>query len=359
MRSPTSTESVSPGRRKFLFALAVVTTVATLPLIFVGGLVTSHGAALAVPDWPTSFGYNMFFFPWEKMVGGIFYEHTHRLLGSLVGFLTLLLCVFLWLWEDRKWVKWMGLTALIAVCIQGLLGGGRVVMLIKGMAIVHACLAQAFFCYIAILSLCLSGWWRKITSEGGTHSLPNSGLRRGLVLFTTVIFIQLILGALMRHKGAGLAVPDFPLFYGQVLPIWDAASLEMLNDHRIWKLGLEPVTSFQILLHLAHRFWAVTVVLAAILSWRSVRREIPRQQGKPMHFILKALAILLALQVFLGMTVIWSQKAADLATAHVALGALILMLASLLTVMGFKLVAPPEKSETMDVSPQRDRVAPC
>src|SRR2546427_8988228 len=95
--------------------LALLTTVATFPLLFVGGLVTNTGSALAVPDWPTTFGYNMFLYPWSRMVGGIFYEHTHRLLGSAVGLLTITLAVCLWFTETRRWMRLLGIVAVAAV----------------------------------------------------------------------------------------------------------------------------------------------------------------------------------------------------------------------------------------------------
>src|SRR5436309_1631193 len=125
--------------------LAVVTADATLLLIFVGGVVTNTGSALAVPDWPTTFGYNMFLYPWSRMVGGIFYEHSHRLIGSVVGMLTVTCAVWLWLTEDRKWMRVVGLVAVVAVIAQGILGGLRVLLLEHGLAIIHGCVAQAFF----------------------------------------------------------------------------------------------------------------------------------------------------------------------------------------------------------------------
>src|SRR4026209_699674 len=88
--------------------IAVILVGATFPLLFIGGLVTSKGAGLAVPDWPTTFGYNMFLYPWSKMVGNIFYEHSHRLVASAVGFLTIALALSLWLQEHRKWLRWLG-----------------------------------------------------------------------------------------------------------------------------------------------------------------------------------------------------------------------------------------------------------
>ena len=116
------------GGYKWLHRLAVTTVCGTFLLIIVGGLVTSMGAGLAVPDWPTTFGRNMFLFPISKMVDGVLYEHSHRLLGAAIGFLTLMLAMLLWLMEDRKWLRWLGAAALVSVIVQGIMGGLRVVL---------------------------------------------------------------------------------------------------------------------------------------------------------------------------------------------------------------------------------------
>src|SRR5215510_14139084 len=142
--------------------LALMTAIATFPLLFVGGLVTSMGAGLAVPDWPTTFGYNMFTYPWSEMVGGILYEHSHRLIGSVVGLLTILLAVTLWMQESRQWLRWLGLVALGAVILQGVLGGLRVVLLQQTLAIIHACFAHAFFALTASIALFTSPEWSGI-----------------------------------------------------------------------------------------------------------------------------------------------------------------------------------------------------
>src|SRR5258708_4613889 len=108
--------------------LSILTAFATLCLICIGGLVTSHEAGMAVPDWPTSYGYNMFFFPFLKWwrVGNIFYEHSHRLFASGVGLLTTILAIWLWVKEKRRWLCWLGVIAFFAVVLQGVLGGLRV-----------------------------------------------------------------------------------------------------------------------------------------------------------------------------------------------------------------------------------------
>src|ERR1051325_4141021 len=131
----------------WLNKFAWLTAVMTFLLLGLGGLVTSHEAGLAVPDWPTSYGYNMFLFPVHFWRANILYEHTHRLLASFVGLLTTILAVWLWLREPRRWLRWLGVTASLAVVLQGVLGGLRVTMLKDQIGIFHAALAQSFFCH--------------------------------------------------------------------------------------------------------------------------------------------------------------------------------------------------------------------
>src|SRR3954453_4903259 len=129
-----------------LHRTAQLTAAATLLLIFMGGLVTSKGARMSVPDWPNSYGYNMFTFPPSKCIGGIFCQHTHRLMGTVVGMLSIALTIIAWKSEPRRWVRWLATSVLGAVIFQGVLGGLRVVLVKLDLAIVHACVAQAFFC---------------------------------------------------------------------------------------------------------------------------------------------------------------------------------------------------------------------
>jgi len=173
--------------------LALVTAAATLVLILFGGLVTNTGAGLAVPDWPTTFGHNMFLFPWSQMIGGVFYEHSHRLIGSLVGLLTLGLAAALW--QAGAPLRWLGLVAVAAVIAQGVLGGLRVVLLQDTLAILHGCLAQAFFGLLVAIAL--------LTSPRARAELP--GLDRRLRVLTLVAvaltYAQIVLGALLTHAG--------------------------------------------------------------------------------------------------------------------------------------------------------------
>ena len=179
--------------------LAVILVCATFPLLFIGGLVTGKGAGLAVPDWPTTFGYNMFLYPWSKMVGNIFYEHSHRLVASFVGLLTIALAGTLWLRESRVWLRRLGFVALGLVILQGVFGGLRVVLLEQTLAIVHAATAQLFFALTVCLAIFTSADWRheapeKIVNDGGK-------LRRLCAITTALVYGQIIFGALLRHTG--------------------------------------------------------------------------------------------------------------------------------------------------------------
>jgi heme a synthase len=182
--------------------LAVALAWATFPLLFIGGLVTSKGAGLAVPDWPTTFGYNMFLYPWSKMIGAVFYEHSHRLFASFVGLLTIALAVAFWLRERRAWLRWLGVVALGLVITQGILGGLRVVLLESTLAILHASFAQAFFALTVALALFTSREWRNEPTEA---PIADGGrLRRLATITTALIYIQVIFGAVLRHSGERL-----------------------------------------------------------------------------------------------------------------------------------------------------------
>ena len=203
----------------WLNRFAWLTAAATFLLLGLGGLVTSHEAGMAVPDWPTTYGYNMFLFPMHLWQGNIFYEHTHRLLASFVGLLTIILAVWIWLRDPRSWVRWLGAGAFFAILLQGLLGGLRVTLLKDEIGIFHAALAQSFFVLVTLIALFSSGKAGKFAD-----SLRTTPISRSLYWLTisssSLLLIQLILGASMRHQHAGLAVPDFPLAYGKAGRQW-------------------------------------------------------------------------------------------------------------------------------------------
>ena len=302
--------------------LALLTAIATFPLIFMGGLVTSHQAGMSVPDWPNSWGYNMFTFPPSKWVGGILFEHTHRLAGAAVGLLTIILTIAAWITDRRRWVRWTAVAVLLAVCVQGTIGGLRVVLSARDLAIVHGCAAQLFFCFIVAFCVMTSRLW---TDPSAAPEVAVRTVRTLGLVTVAIIFCQLIVGAIMRHSDAGLAIPDFPTSYGHLLPptTLDASFRASAIHEYGTQLGLNRVTLFQIWIHFAHRVGAVVVTTAVI----SLATFIFLRLGKYPAFNRPALAAvaLLIVQVTLGILTVLLRKPADIASAHVAIGALLLV----------------------------------
>ncbi|HMC26770.1 MAG TPA: COX15/CtaA family protein [Verrucomicrobiae bacterium] len=314
----------------WLHRFAILMAAATLCLVCIGGLVTSHGAGMAVPDWPTTFGYNMFFFPISKWVGGIFYEHTHRLVASAVGFLTIILAAWLWIKEERRWLRWLGVLALAAVIVQGVLGGLRVTWMKDELGIFHATLAQMFFVLVCSIAFFSSRWWREDREPSGDPA-ELSLLRRISILGTGLILLQLVLGATMRHQHAGLAIPDFPTAYGHIWPATDPASVAQYNQLRAEVTAANPITGFQIVLQMIHRIGAVAVlVVVASVAWFALRRL---RQNLLARKLSVGWALLVVCQILLGAATIWTNKSADIATAHVALGALLFANGTLLVLV--------------------------
>lgn len=290
----------------WLHRYAKLVSGATVLLIVAGGLVTSTGSGLAVPDWPTSYGWNMFTFPIKNMVGGILYEHGHRLIASSVGFLTIVLAAWIWRAEPRKWVRVLGFTALAAVILQGLLGGLTVLYFLpSSISTAHAGLAQIFFCLTVAITLFTSRGWKAAPAAGW---VDDPMLRLVATMTTAVIYCQILVGATMRHSNAGLAIPDFPLAFGGLVP---------------------PQWTPEIAVHYAHRVGAAIVTLAIIATLGHVwyhhrdRRELMR----PAILLL----CLVCVQVTLGALVIWSKKDVAINTTHVITGALTLATSLVLT----------------------------
>jgi cytochrome c oxidase assembly protein subunit 15 len=340
--------------KKLLHWYAVVAAASVSLLICSGGLVTSHEAGMAVPDWPNTFGYNMFLFPVSRWVGGVFFEHTHRLIASTVGLLTVILCIALFVIESRRWVKTLGLIAVGAVIVQGILGGLRVTENNVVLGLFHGCLAQSFFALMATIALVTSRFWERL-EQAGTESerqqpitLPRAvpsasqarqrstnhlslltSCRRWVLVVTGMVFAQLVLGASMRHSHAGLSIPDFPLNYGHLFPPLDAGSIDKINEAR--GAAAQPYTSVGlILLQYVHRLWAVLIVAGLVFT--SVR--LLRNRFLPLFFrrCASVWILLVFVQFCLGAWTVLSNKAADVATAHVFCGALTLMLGVLLAV---------------------------
>jgi heme a synthase len=281
----------------WLHRYAKLVAASTLLLIAAGGMVTSTGSGLSVPDWPNTYGWFMFSFPMDKWVGGIFYEHSHRLIASTVGFLTVILAIWTWRAEPRAWVRWLGVAALGAVILQGLLGGITVLLRLPApVSIGHAGLAQLFFCITLTLAVVTSRSW-----TAPRPALNDSMLRRLATATTLIIYIQILLGATMRHTGAGMAIPTFPLAFGHLLPpVWTAA----------------------ITIHFAHRLGAV-VVIAAIAATTAHVWWHHRDRSE---FVRPAtlLMLLVCSQATLGALVVLSGLHPIVNTAHVVNGALLL-----------------------------------
>jgi heme a synthase len=377
---------LQPTTNPWLHRFAVLTALATLGLVAIGGLVTSHGVGLAVPDWPNTYGYNMFVFPFSKWVGGILYEHSHRLMAAFVGLLTTVLAVWLWVRETRgreRWLgigalvlvlalmgvralpvylllagaapiaapfcffqihrtpgalRWWGLIAFAAVILQGVLGGLRVVWLKDQIGIVHATLAQLFFALMCAIALFTSRWWQGSSvqgrwSRGAVRAAPKRStldarrstlLSRFLFITTLLILAQLILGATMRHQHAGLAIPDFPLAYGKVWPAMDDASVARYNQQRLETVAFNPITGLQIGLQMAHRILALLILVGVASCAATIWRQLG--PGSPLSKLALSWLALILLQAFFGAATILSNKAADIATVHVVAGALALAL---------------------------------
>ena len=289
----------------------------TVFLLLAGSLVTSTGSGLSVPDWPTTYGWNLFTFPPSKWVGGIFYEHGHRLIASFVGFLTIILAAWLWLKEPRRWLRWLGIAALATVVAQGALGGLTVIFFLPAaVSTAHAGLAEIFFCLTVAIALFTSQEWMAAYDKPGTRRVPglnDSVLRRGATTTTALIYAQILVGATMRHTDAGLAIPDFPLMFGGLIP-----------DH--W----DP----KIAIHFVHRVGAAIVTLAIIATsghvWYHHRRR--RELTRPAAL----LAALVAVQVTLGGLTVLSQRDVWINSLHVVCGALVLTTSLVLTLRAWR-----------------------
>jgi cytochrome c oxidase assembly protein subunit 15 len=277
-----------------LHRLALALALATVGLIFAGGLVTSTESGLSVPDWPTTYGQNPFTFPISKWVGGIKFEHSHRLIASAVGLLTVFVAIAFARGEKRAWVRRLAYLALAAVVAQGVLGGLTVLFLLPpAISVAHACLAQTFFCLAVTLAVVTSPRWRNAARAG------DNPVRRAAAATVAIVFLQLLVGAVMRHTKAGLAIPDFPLALGRVVP---------------------PIASFAVAIHFAHRVTAVAVAAAAVVCLVRARRS-DRADLRRIAFGLNALV---AVQVALGAATVLSKKDVVLTTLHVVTGALVL-----------------------------------
>jgi len=226
----------------------------------------------------------------------------------------------------------LGWAAFALVQLQGLLGGLRVVLDARLLAdvrlgtifgIFHGCLGQAFLVLLCVIALLTSRWWIERTQAGSADVRPEGvALRRWFLVLTGLIFAQLMIGATMRHQHAGLSIPDFPLAYGRLWPDTSAEAVARYNQQRVEVTTANPITAFQIWLQLVHRLVALVILIGvAMVAWRT-------RTGSSTPCLRRLARVWLGLilvQVGLGAWTIWSNKAADVATGHVLVGALSLV----------------------------------
>lgn len=338
---------------KNLHRFALFTAFCTFLLLIAGGLVTSTQSGLSVPDWPTTYGHFMFAYPLDQMVGGIFYEHSHRMIASTVGFLTVILAIWLWKRDDRGWMKMLGVTALIAVITQGILGGLTVQYLLPtAISVGHATLAQTFFVIVSAIALFTSTWWR--TDQPALREAPPARILTICGIAVAMVYVQLILGAVMRHTNSGLAIPDFPLAYGQLFPNLSAESVDAYNKQLMQSdvqiAADDPITSSQILIHMLHRMWGlVTGIVVAFSSLKLLKFSSSSLRLARLGY---TQIIVITLQITLGAFTVLSRKAIDITTAHVATGALLLVLCSLSYLHVRKLVGVQRTPSPVTVHPK-------
>jgi len=291
----------------WLHRYAIFVAICTFLLIIAGALVTGNDAGLSVPDWPTSFGS----FRMPRMVGGVMFEHGHRMIAGTVGILTMLLALALWIKDSRRWVKWVGGAAVLAVLAQALLGGITVLFYLPvGISTSHATLGQIFFCLAASLAFFTRADWRWDESKLEDTSTPS--LQHLTAATTGVILVQLVLGAVHRHSG----------------------------------MGIEP--------HVVGA-GVVTMLVAYVVT--RIMMKFPQTRALLRPALL--LGALLMLQVFLGISSYVVKMAdrnapqplppvVDLTTAHVAMGALALVTSLYLTYQTHRFLAP--RAEVAKVS---------
>ncbi len=317
--TPEDTSKRAAAHHPNLTGFAFLTLAVTLILLYAGGFTTTIGAGMVFPDWPLSNGsLNP---PGWTTDEAMLAEHSHRLLGALVGLLTLTLAVWIHLREDRKWIRRLGWFALGLVVFQGLLGGFRVLLVSLDLAKIHGVMAQLYLCTLTALVVGLSRWWRELP-----RAVPPQAERAwarmrtlGLVLCAGV-FVQLVVGAVMRHRGAGMAIPYFP--HSRSDGGWLPAA---------WNWATQ--------IHFLHRVLAV-VILALLVAWMVALYRSPGVTRGMKKLAVAALA-LVCIQIALGAEIIWSGRAPFQTTLHVLNGAVFFAVAWAGTFAAFRPLLEP------------------
>jgi len=297
--------------------LSKVIVLLTLSLIFVGALIKSHEVGLSVPDWPTSYGKQMFSFPFSEMVGGIFYEHGHRLFATIVGFFTLIQFIVLSFTDHPMWVKKMSFIALVLVITQGFLGGMTVIFFLPPqISILHGVLAQIFFISIIFIAYSLSD--SRLNKKKESFPLF---IKRGALVITLLVFVQLVLGALVRHTSSGLAIPDFPKMGGMWIPTFSDNMVNNINVE-LFDKNLDMVSKWQVVIHFLHRLGAFIITLALTFFVYKFRKMVEKNSTESKILIL--FSVLLFIQIILGASTVITEKLPYVASFHVVTGAALL-----------------------------------
>lgn len=286
-------------------------------LLVAGALVTSTGSGLAVPDWPLSYGKLM-----PPMVGGILYEHGHRMIAATVATMVGLQILVLGFGRTDRTTFRLGLAAFGAILAQAVLGGLTVIFLLPpAISSAHAGLAQVVFALTATIALRTSLFWARFAEAAPRAGAPAGALAKAsrlALLAAGATYVQVLLGAIVRHTGAGLAIPDWPLSFGKVVP----TGAEWAGDG--------------VLAHFVHRTfaWAVAaLVVAAALALRKLG-AVPGLRALSSLWL-----VLLAVQVTLGATSVWTAKAVWATSAHLAVGGLLWIAGVLASVLLARLTA--------------------
>jgi cytochrome c oxidase assembly protein subunit 15 len=303
----------TPGHKPVLAVFSALGSAWVFVLVTLGAFTTSINAGMAFPDWPLSNG-SLNPSGWLTNVS-MFAEHSHRLSASTMGIITVVLGIWLWLREERSWLRRMGAWAIGLVILQGVIGGLRVLLdpvkvtgfemtLGQMLRIPHGVIAQVYVCLlISIAAACSRAWIERPVAV-------SAGVRRLGRICVVLLFIQLTIAAVMRHNNAGLAIPSFP---------WSTPDGGLLPA--VW--------SFKVAIQFAHRVMAC--ILAAGLVWLAAKIWLARAAPLFMRPAASFLVSLLALQILLGAAIIRTYRDPAITTAHVLVGALVLATAFWLT----------------------------
>ncbi len=324
-----------------LHYFAIIAAIAAVLLILAGAMVTSTHSGDSVPDWPLAYGSLA-----PPMVGGIAFEYSHRLVAGFTSILIGILAIWLWIAKPRRKIRWLGLAAFVGVLAQAVLGGIRVLVVnsqalreslgfLTGttnfdvdrlvFATAHGILAQTILCLLFAIALFLSESWLK-TDIAGSTPRPGSGIRWAAIILMAFTFVQLVLGTLIRHTGASLIIPDFPLSFGKIIPPF--GSLPSFSSGGISASRSDLI--FMVALQFSHRVMAVVILGIVVYLFAAGRKAF--RGGKAIRYLL----YLTIVQIALGALNIWGSLSVFTTVPHVVVGATILGTSTILVLWSWR-----------------------